>query len=299
MTMIRGKVVGCMTTFPGRFDIIRQTVASIACQLDALLLYVNESTEGLPDLSDLRNVTIFDGQDHAGDLLANGKAYLLKFLQDCEVFTLDDDFIYPPDYVAKNLDILRKMGGRCLVTTHGSVVQEDCDWYYERHSVFISTSGVVGLQMCNLAGSGTACFDQRRMPVDADDLLEKVMVDLKLSLAARDAGLPLFVLPREEGWLTVIRKPGLREKYSGVEITHHTELARRERWDFATHARNARTALAAAGIGPAGIGLDPATAHCLDHGGLPPGWKHDLTSILTRDNYLSLLNRILDDETIA
>lgn len=299
MTPLKQKIVGCMTTFPGRFDIIRETAGSIAPQLDALLLYVNESVEGLPDFSDMPNVIIFDGQKHAGDLLANGKSYLLNFVEDCEVFTLDDDFIYPADYVSRNLDLLRRMDGRCLMTTHGSVVREDCDWYYERNMVFISIRRVLGLQLCNLAGSGTMCFDQRRLPIDIDDMLQEVMVDLKLSLSARNAGLPLFVLPREKGWLTVIRKPGLWEKYSGFELTHHTELARREDWSFATHARNAREAMAAAGLTPAEIGLDAATAHCLEHGGLPRAWQHSTVSMQTRHNYLALLNSILDDEQAA
>ena len=294
MTPIREQVVGCMTTFPGRFDILREVVHNIATQLDALLIYVNESVDGLPDLSDIPCVYIFDGKDHAGDLLANGKPYLLNFVEDCEVFMLDDDFIYPPDYVARHLALLRRMGGRCLTTTHGSVIPENSAWYYERNASLISHRAVNRLQMCNLAGSGTVCFDQKRLPVDIADLMQEVMVDLKLSLAARDAGLPIFVLPREDDWLTAILKAGLWERYSGSGLTHHTELTRRESWDFATHARNARAAMEAAQVTPAEIGLDPATAHCLDHGGLPPLWQHNLASIRSRSRYLALLNDTLE-----
>lgn len=299
MTPIKGQVVGCMTTFPGRFDIIRQTAGSVAPQLDALLIYVNESTEGMPDFSDMPNVTILDGRDHAGDLLANGKSYLLQFVEDCEVLTLDDDFIYPPDYVARNLELLRKMDGRCAITTHGSVIPDGVDWYYERNFFLVSIRGVTHLQMCNLAGSGTMCFDQRRMPVDTRDLLKEVMVDLKLSLAARDAGLPIFVLPRAESWLEVIRKPGLWEKFSNHGLTHHTDLARRESWDFATHARNALASMAAAGVTPAEIGLDPATAACLDSGATPLAWQQNVTSIITRRGYLALMNAMLDQDAAS
>lgn len=290
----RNQVIGCMATFPERFAILRRTIGSIAPQLDRLYLYVNGTTDGLPQLSDLGDIVILDGRDHAGDLSANGKVYPLKFASDCEVFGLDDDFIFPPDYVRKNLTLLRRFGGRCAATTHGSILPPTTDWYYERSHVFVSVQGLAALQICTLAGSGTFCFDQRHLVIDIDDLLKDVMVDLKLSLAARTAGLPIFVLPRPEGWLTAIRMDGLWERFSKDDLTPHTYLARTFDWSFERYRDLVLTAMNQADVTAQDIGLDENLAQCLKTGDVPTAWKVSSVSYRTRARYLDLLSRMTE-----
>ncbi len=289
---INNQTVGCMATFPGRFDIVREVVESIAPQLDALFLYVNETTEGLPEFSHLSNVRVFDGREHAGDLSANGKIYVQRYAENCRIFTLDDDFIYPPDYVRKNLDLLSIFDGKCAVTTHGGIFPDMVDWYYDRASVMRSKLSLEHLQLCSIAGSGTFCFDQRWLPLDIDDLLTAVMVDLKVSLAARHAGLPIWVLPRYQNWLTPIVTEGLWERFRAVGITPHTYLAREIDWSFEHYAEIARNALSEAGVSPEQIGMDAELAACLRYGGIPSLWRASTATYRLRSDYLNLLMQV-------
>lgn len=282
-------LVGSMATFPARFGIVAQTLASIAPQLDRLYLYVNDGFDDLPDLSHLPNVIAMDARDHAGDLSERGKIFPLKTVSDSIVFTLDDDFIYPPDYVRRNRDLLERMGGHCVVTTHGGIMPPRADWYYERTQVFVSHAALDAVQLCTIAGSGTFCFDQRSLALDFPALLGETFVDIQISLVARAAGLPILVLPRPARWLSPFAVPGLWEEFVNLGLTPHTLAARRVDWSFGIHADLLRGAMQRAGVTAEAIGLDPELADCLRHGGVPSAWRQSPISYRQRAHYLQLL----------
>ncbi len=295
--MSENQVVGSMTTFPARFDIIAPVIDSIAPQLDHLYIYVNETTEGFPDLSYHHNVTILDGRQYAGDLSANGKIYPLNFMKNCQVLTLDDDFIFPRDYVTRNLAILEMFRGRCAVTTHGGILPPKVKWYYDRTHVMVSKSAVSSLQLCSLAGSGTFAFDQRYLKVDPSNYLNKVMVDLSLSLLARDAMLPIWVLPREAGWLESIPLPGLWEEYKDLGITHHTYFAREIDWSFSVYADIANKAIARTKLSHEELGIGWELSQSLQSGKVPTIWIEGPISFQKRKDYLEVFASRIDKAT--
>lgn len=287
---IRNAVVGSMATFPKRFGIIQSVVEALAPQLDRLYVYVNETTEGFPDLSHLTNVIVLDGLSHRGNLSANGKIYPLRYMQDCIVFTLDDDFIFPPDYVARNLALLRRFDGRCTVTTHGSIFPMRLDWFYERTHTFMSTKAVQSLELCTLAGSGTFAFDQKALTVNPDEFFSDIMVDLRLSLLARDAGLPIWVIPREANWLHFLKTEGLWEVYKTGELTHHTTHARRQDFSFEIYRQVALEAISRAGLQLEDMDLSSDLRHGLQTGAIPVFWRESRVSVMKRNDYMSILS---------
>ncbi|WP_340110623.1 hypothetical protein [Pikeienuella sp. HZG-20] len=282
-------VVGAMATFPGRFSLIAPVIESLAPQLDHLFIYANQTTDGFPDLSHLSNVTVLDGREHRGDISANGKIYPLKFVSDSIVLTLDDDFIFPPDYAATYLRLIRKCGGMCAVTTHGGMFPPRADWYFERTHTFTSIRSLPDMQLCSLAGSGTFGFDQKTLRFDPESFLSEVMVDLKLSVLAREQGLPIWVVPREENWLRFIGTDGLWEKLSAGALTHHTRFASKIDWSFGLYREIANSALDAAGLTPADLGLDADLAHGLRTGATPRLWRRGRRTCMKRNQYLEIL----------
>jgi hypothetical protein len=286
---IRDAVVGSMATFPKRFGIIQSVIEALAPQLDRLYVYVNETTEGFPDLSHLGNIIVLDGREHVGNLSANGKIYPLKYMQDCTIFTLDDDFIFPPDYVAQNLAVLRRFKGQCAVTTHGSIFPMRTDWYYERTHIFMSTNAVRSLELCTLAGSGTFAFDQRVLKVNPDDFFAEIMVDLRLSLLARDAGLPIWVLPRTAGWLHFLKTEGLWDLFSAGKLTHHTAHARPRDFSFEVYRQIALDAMSRVGLEMDDLDLSCDLRHGLHTGAVPAFWRESRISAMKRTAYMGIL----------
>ncbi len=281
--------IGSMATFPGRFSLIRPVIDSIATQLDHLYIYVNETVEGFPDLSHLNNVSVLDGRDHRGDLSASGKIYPLRYARDCIVLTLDDDFIYPDNYVSTYVALLDRFGGKCVVTTHGSIFPSRVDWYYERTKAYAAMHAVHKIKMCSLAGSGTMGFDQKTLHLDPETFMSEVMVDLRISILARAQGLPIWVVPRPLKWLEHIPSEGLWEVFGTGGLTHHTEFARGFDWSFDIYRSIANTAIAQAGLDLDDLDLDSDLRNGLLTGNTPNDWKAGNTSMLKRIDYMDIL----------
>lgn len=283
--------IGTMATSPARFDSLEATLASIASQLDRLYLYVNDGFDDLPDLSHLPNIVVMGAREQAGNLSVGGGIFPLKSVTDSIVFMLGDYFIYPPDYVRRNLDLLNRMGGRCVVTTCGSILPPRVDWYHERVHEFAPDATIRAVQACAIADSGTLCFDQRSLKMDYPALLHESAIDLRISLAARAANLPILVLPRKEEWLRPVPTTGLWEEFRANGLTSHTFLAREVDWSFDIYADILRGALRKAGVTAREIGLEPELEDCLDHGGLPLHWRQSAAGYRHRVQYLQLLAR--------
>lgn len=284
-----GATVACMATFPARYAMLDPVVASIAPQVDRLFVYANKTTDGLPDLTRHRNVVVLDGREHAGDLSANGKVYPLCFLRDCFVLTVDDDFVYPPDYTTRMHQIVEACQRRCCVAVHGSVIPPSVQWYYERAATFISHRSLGATQLVNLAGSGTFAFHQSTLRCAFEDFMDRVMVDLRFSLMAREQGLPIWCPARPEGWLTALDGEGLWQEMRR-SLTHHTVEARRHDWSFDVYRAIAIAALS--GIDDtarATLGLDPGLERALETGSPPAPWRANLRTFGRRTEYLRLL----------
>ena len=286
---IEGARVACMATFPARHATLPAVVASLAPQVDRLFIYANETTEGLPPLDAWPNVTVLDSRNHAGDLSANGKIFPTRFLRDCTVFTVDDDFIYPRDYVSRYLGVFEAFGGRCCVATHGSVFPERPRWYYERCQVFSAVQALQAAQLATLAGSGTFAFRQSSLRLDPDDFLGEVMVDLKLSLAAAEQELPIWCVARPKSWLRPLTNQGLWEQYRR-RITHHTHEIRRHDWSFARYREIALRALE--GLEGGGFRIDPELERALGTGEPPSAWRRSRVSYGRRAEHLELLEEL-------
>lgn len=109
-------IIGNMATFPARQDLLGRVLDAIAPQVERLNLILNEF-DAVPEFLDAHpNVhpTI-----PPRDLKDTG-----KFYPDTSgarmVFLLDDDILYPPDYVARTMAHARDP--RTLYTYHGAIV---------------------------------------------------------------------------------------------------------------------------------------------------------------------------------
>lgn len=280
-----------MATYPARHATLAQVVASLAPQVDRLFIYANETTEGLPRLDDQPNVIVLDSRRYEGNLSANGKIFPIRFLKDCTVFTVDDDFLYPPDYVSRYLHVLGIFRNRCCVTTHGSLFPERPHWYYERCHVFSGVQALNAAQLVTLAGSGTFAFHQAALPLRPEEFLDEIMVDLKLSLAAAERKLPIWCLARPKSWLRSITGEGLWEQYR-KQITHHTHEIRKHDWSFARYRGIAVQALERCERRSGAFRIDAELEHALKTGVPPSAWRLSRVTYARREQYLTLLEEI-------
>lgn len=223
-----------MATFPARHESAAIAITSLLPQVDRLYLYLNGYDEVPSFARDDRIVAIVGGRD----LSANGKTVAFDYVSDGIILTVDDDFVYPPDYVGRLVEVLRRHHGHAVVCVHGSVFAPDARWYYERSTVYGAAKELDRCRIVTLAGSGTAAFDQSILRATSDYFCGEVAVDLRLSILARQRRIPVICVDRKADWLFPLRPDGGLWQEFVSRLTHHTPIMRKNGpWTFRSYAR--------------------------------------------------------------
>ena len=128
------KITANIATYPPRKESLRKMLKSIEGQFDVIRICFNGYSEiEMNNFCDTHNVEGFVNVKGI-DYTDNGKFYALDIITEPEYyFTLDDDLIYPPNYVQSTIKAIQRYG--CIVTHHGRVLNgEGLDYYYAQRS---------------------------------------------------------------------------------------------------------------------------------------------------------------------
>jgi hypothetical protein len=211
-------IIGNLATYPARAALLPSIVHAIAPQVDQLNVLLNEYLTVPEYLTRFTNVNPII-PDH--DTKDAG-----KFLPDCAhaewVFLLDDDIIYPNDYVTLSLERVRNLApGRYLTGYHGSIYRRYPSFQpisIKKLKVLISqflfrthtghyrktlhfTHQLLNSVIIEQAGSGTAIMRGIDMPPYEFIKSSQKFVDVRLARWCYETGIIVVSLPRAGDWL--------------------------------------------------------------------------------------------------
>jgi len=203
-------VVASLCSIPERAELLRQTLASLAPQVDALHVYLDRY-EAVPDsVRDCHpQVTVYLSRDYPG-LRDNGKFLPFAAQQaDCYYFTADDDIVYPPDYVACLVRRIEHYGRQAVVGVHGVLLPENAQRYFTGYrKVLVFRRGLERDALVNNLGTGTVAFHSALLKgLDLDFFREAGMADLYLSLFCKQRSVPMVAVARPDEWLQELPSP--------------------------------------------------------------------------------------------
>lgn len=180
------KVIAGMATFGERREYADRSIDSLLTQVDELFLYDNSINNDLTD---------------------NGKFFgLTQVKEPCYYLSVDDDIIYPEDYVDKMLYWLHTLKG--IVTHHGRKLKGKGLHYYNDHHTHACLHRVYGVHSIDVAGTGVTAFRTDQFnPVDVINSSDHRMSDLVFSLEAAKQNVPIYVVPHSRGYFKDQRVP--------------------------------------------------------------------------------------------
>lgn len=223
-----------LASIPERIGFLKRTIQSIYDQCDKIHVYLNGYSE-VPEFLHKPKITFYRSQDH-GDLSANGKVWFLREKpEEGYVFLIDDDIIYPKDYVKSMISNLKKYQNRFAACVHGSIFSDSLRWYYQRSSMFPFKRALLHDCFVNLPGSGTFAFHTNTLKLDYDDFQPFTMVDLILGILCREQKIPIVSVARKADWLKVQKDESGKDLWSAFKsvITLHTPTALANGpWDY-------------------------------------------------------------------
>ena len=187
-----------IATQPSRINVLSKMIDSIYDQFDVIRVCLN-GFESTPEFL-MREKII--AAIPSGDLTDNGKfVFIDQMVRSVEYyFTLDDDIVYPPDYVEKTVENIDKYS--CIITYHGRLLRGLNLDYYKDHEFYscvweskenfeidVCGTGVTAFRTDYFCPSGLAISEHQRMS------------DIIFSLEAAKQGKTIGYCEKEAHWI--------------------------------------------------------------------------------------------------
>lgn len=174
-----------MATYDKRRQTRQKSIDSIKYQLDELMVFDN--TLYMKDRADNAKFMVMD-----------------KIKERAIIFLLDDDLIYPPNYVAYTVDCIKKYG--CIITHHGRRLRGLNLNYYTDNQSFSCLNRIGEDVEIDIAGTGVTAFDTKYFhPKGLADDPRLRMSDLIFSLEVAKQNKRIGVVKHEAGWIQAIK----------------------------------------------------------------------------------------------
>lgn len=120
------------------------------------------------------------------------------------IFLVDDDILYPPDYVEKSVAAIEKYG--CIISWHGRKLLGTGMRYYPDHKAFSFLRSVDQDTEIDVCGTGVTAFrSDYFLPKGLINSPDILMSDLVFSLEAARQGKKIMVISHKSGWFTDLK----------------------------------------------------------------------------------------------
>lgn len=212
-------IVANIATYPPRVSQIERILSSVSPQVDRVNVVLNQM-DTVPDiLSGFDNVVPILPEKDTKD---TGKFYP-NVKEANWVFLLDDDIIYPVDYIVRTIREVEKLGrGRWICGYHASVYHplpfrrnkfHLKRWLKYRllqdlaseRKVFHFKKGLEAPLIVDQIGTGTAVMNGRDVPTFGYVEGAQMFVDVRLAAWCFEQSITPVSLPRPKDWLTPIQ----------------------------------------------------------------------------------------------
>ena len=197
----RDKTIASMTTIPDRVWALNEVLSRVVPQVDEFYLTVHKdlvfSVKPIVEYYGI-NLLISKRTDDARKF-----APLANITEDAYFFSLDDDLVYPSDYIARTMEYLDTWKKEIISCVHGGwIIDLPCESYYKNKDTVHFSQGINGAYYVMFPGTGTMAFHTSTFDLTMHEHLpRKNIADVQVGLAADKQKVPILTIPRPEKWL--------------------------------------------------------------------------------------------------
>ncbi len=214
------RTIANIATQPSRINTLLQMLQTIRGQFDFINVYCNDFKE-LPALDGCCVM-------HVEGLADNAKFCGLGVVQVGDMyFTLDDDIIYPRNYVAQTLANLQVHKHK-VVTYHGRKLEGKELPYYTSHKAHLYSGRTLQDEVIDVAGTGCMAFEVTNYfkPDFLATDKRKKMSDLIFSEYCAKVGKQIVACIKDYGWLKSLKPDaGIQTEFMGKETPAQNKIA--------------------------------------------------------------------------
>lgn len=225
-----------VASIPDRKALLAKTLESIIDQVDHIFVHLNHYRT-VPAFLQNPKISITRSQEF-GDLRDTGKFLSLERVPSNSIFfSIDDDIIYPSDYVEKMCETLAHSNYECVVGVHGVVYPRKTQSFFDRISFHFMRELPCDLPV-SLLGTGTIAFPAGLIRPKMSHFPTHGMADIHFAKLAKLKGIPLIARSREDNWLFDDEEAkklagNLYRETKNDASEHNAQLTASNPWGFA------------------------------------------------------------------
>ena len=196
--MTSPKICMVMASIPERFSNLKISVPTLTKQVDEFHLVVNRSLkypESIWTMGD--NISVHASLENGG----SASRFFLTDKFDGYYFSVDDDILYPENYVSRMIAELNKHD-RAMVCVDGGTFDPYARsnvWSTHKHRLF--SRRLKPAKRILLPGMGTSCFLTSEFKIAPEDCFEVNISDISATVKAAKESMPIYAIERENHWL--------------------------------------------------------------------------------------------------
>lgn len=191
-------ITASVASMPERKDGLHEVVQRLLPQVDRMIVYLNNYTE-IPEFLNNNNIVVCTSQDH-GDLKDAGKFFLADQIHGYHI-VLDDDLIYPLDYVDRMLEKIDGYERKYCMGVHGIRLRPPLHQYYQNRKICHFCKAMKADRPVHLLGTGTLAYHTDTMQMCIEEFKKPNMADIWFALKAQQEEVGLMCVARPGGWL--------------------------------------------------------------------------------------------------
>ena len=225
---IKEPVLASLATIPSRREMLRDCVASLLPQCDRVRVFLNNYPD-VPDFLNHPRIEVRRSQDwdDRGDA---GKFFWIdKDRDECGYRVIvDDDLIFPPDFVEVMTAKVAEQDKRAIVSMHGILLRQPLTRFHDpssRATTFHFANPIEHDRAIHIGGTGVMCFHASAVEMKWQDFKYCNSGDLWVALHAQRKRLPMLTPARVRNWI-------VENKREASDETIYTQSLKRTRSRF-------------------------------------------------------------------
>ncbi len=187
-----------MASIPQREKNLHRVVLSLLDQVDLLRICLN-GHPSIPRFLIRDKIEVSHKQNN--DLGDRGKI-IWENSENDYIFLVDDDIIYPNNYIETLVSALDFFGG--IVGVHAAKMKPPVKNYYRDRRVYHFTKALHKTIEVDVLGTGTCAFVSKDFPIRFEDCPQANVLDCYLAVAAKKKQVRMFACKRPSAWLRAI-----------------------------------------------------------------------------------------------
>ncbi|MES3674774.1 glycosyltransferase family 2 protein [Halomonas elongata] len=214
-------IYASLASMPSRVSKLEIVVDKILPQVDKIFVYLNNYEEIPAFLTGSEKIVVNRSQDH-GDLKDNGKFFPLDEIgENAYFFTIDDDILYPDNYIEYLRRKINQYDKKVVVGVHGAVYGKYAKRFFERKTIHFSRELLFDTPV-SVLGTGTVGFYTGAIDLSLSSFLSSGKADLYFGAKIKQDNIPALCVSREGEWLKEIKLGGDAEE-EGSNIYQETK----------------------------------------------------------------------------